>query len=115
MMQRGAAASFAVLGVLTMSNPARGDIALERAAMLDDAAQPIAPVGRILNPTLPPTTPAYRVEEEEVPRTGVRVERVIARARGTRGQTFLWIARHKTAGRGEGSSGLRFDLAEPNT
>jgi hypothetical protein len=96
-------------------DPTHGDIALERAAMLDDAAQPILPVGRILNPTLGPASTAYRVEEEEVPRTGIRVERVVARARGTRGQTFLWITRHKTAGRGEGSSGLRFDLADPKT
>lgn len=96
-------------------NPAHGDIALERAAMLDDAAQPILPVGRILNPALPAGTTEYRLEEEEVPRAGLRVERIVGRARGIRGETYLWIARRKRAGRGEGSSGLRFDLAEPNT
>jgi hypothetical protein len=96
-------------------DPAKGDIALVRAAMLDDAAQPILPVGRILNPTLPAGTTEYRLEEEEVPRAGLRVERVVGRARGVRGETFLWITRRKRAGRGEGSSGLRFDLAEPNT
>jgi len=95
-------------------DPLRGDIALERAAMLDDAAQPILPVGRILNPSLPAGTTEYRLAEEEVPRAGLRVERVVGRARGTRGETFLWIARRKRAGRGEGSSGLRFDVAEPN-
>ena len=96
-------------------DPLSGAVALERAAMLRPGTlDPIRPVGRILNPALPTNTP-YRIAEEEVSRTGTRIQRVIGRSRGTRGGTFLWIGRRKGAGRGEGSSGLRYDLAQPNT
>jgi hypothetical protein len=96
-------------------DPAQGDIALERGAMLRDAAQPtpILPAGRILQPSSRTGRP-YRIREEEVPREGVRVSRVICRTRGCDGATHLWVARRKQIGRGEGSSGLRFDLALEN-
>lgn len=51
----------------------------------------------------------YFVEEEEVPRTGVYVERSWQRARWIGGRTFIWVGRQKTAGRGEGWSQLVFD------
>jgi hypothetical protein len=51
----------------------------------------------------------YFVEEEEVPRTGVYVERSWQRARWIGGRTFVWVGRRKTAGRGEGWSQLVFD------
>lgn len=96
------------------------DIALERAAMLDDNQTPVSPVGRILNPTRLNSTihdwngrKVYRIREEEVPRTGVRVSRVVRRSRWIDGSTHLWIARRKKSGAGEGSSGLRFDIAVP--
>jgi hypothetical protein len=50
--------------------------------------------------------------EEEIPREGARVTRSYQYARWLDGQPLLWIGRKKTIGRGEGSSGLRFDLAE---
>jgi len=53
------------------------------------------------------------VNEEEVPRTGVRITRSYQYARWTDGSTHLWIGRRKRAGRGEGSSGLQFDVVEP--
>jgi hypothetical protein len=95
-------------------DPAQGDIALERGAMLTDTPNPIPilPVGRILTPSLLDGQP-YRIREEEVPREGLKVSRVICRTRGTDGSTHLWIARRKQIGRGEGSSGLRFDVAVP--
>jgi hypothetical protein len=91
---------------------ANGDIALERAAMLRPVAEPtpVLPAGRILQPSSL-SGGAYRIREEEVPREGVRVSRVVCRARGSDGATYLWIARRKQIGRGEGSSGLRFDVA----
>ena len=97
-------------------DPARGSIALERAAMLrpDPAGGPAAPIlprGRILTPSSIPPGQRYQVFEEEVTRSGVRVLRVPVRSRWFDGSTHLWIARKKLAGRGEGSSGLRFDLA----
>jgi len=49
------------------------------------------------------------VEEEEVPRAGIFVERSWQRARWIDGRTFLWVGRRKTAGRGEGWSQLVFD------
>ena len=47
-----------------------------------------------------------------MPRGGVRVVRRFQYARWVDGSTFLWLARRKAAGAGEGSSGLRFDLVE---
>jgi len=51
--------------------------------------------------------------EEEVPRAGARVRRAYRLARWTDGSTHLWLGRLKATGRGEGSSGLRFDTMEP--
>jgi hypothetical protein len=96
-------------------NTETGDIALERAAMLDQSEppKPIRPQGRILLPTAPSASP-YRVREEEAPHEGVHVSRIVQRVRWIDGSTHLWIAREKCVGKGEGSSGLRFDLAIPN-
>lgn len=67
---------------------------------------PVVPKGRVL--------PGVKeLREQEVPRTGVRITRVVNRSRWLDGSTHLWIARRKTSGRGEGSSGLKFDLAVP--
>jgi hypothetical protein len=52
------------------------------------------------------------LHDEEVPREGARVTRRFQYARWTDGSTHLWIGRRKQPGRGEGSSGLRFDVAE---
>lgn len=77
------------------------EIRLQRARMV--GGEP--PRGRILRE---PRSP-YFVEEEEVPRTGVYVERSWQRARWLGGRTFIWVGRKKTAGRGEGWSQLVFD------
>jgi len=50
--------------------------------------------------------------EEEIPREGARVTRTYQYARWFDNSPLLWIGRRKTVGRGEGSSGLRFDVAE---
>jgi hypothetical protein len=77
------------------------EIRLQRARMV--GGQP--PRGWLLRE---PQSP-YFVEEEEVPRTGVYVERSWQRARWMGGRTFIWVGRRKTAGRGEGWSQLVFD------
>jgi len=77
------------------------EIQLQRARM--PAAPP--PRGRLLSEVPPP----FFINEEEVPRAGVIVERTWQRARWTSGQTYLWLGRSKHAGRGEGASNLRFD------
>ncbi len=93
-----------------------GDVALQIAAMLrtspDHPPEAILPLGRILNPT--GLTEEYRVREEEVSRAGTRVNRLARRARWLDGSTHLWVARRRTAGAGEGSSGLKYDVAKPN-
>jgi hypothetical protein len=53
-----------------------------------------------------------RLEEEEVPREGAVVTRSFQFGRWLGGQSLFWLGRRKTVGRGSGSSGLRFDLAE---
>jgi hypothetical protein len=73
----------------------------------DGSERVIEPKGRILQPGRP-----MRLEEEEVPRSGVVVRRQWQLARWVDGRSIVWSGRRKQAGRGEGSSGLRFDLAE---
>lgn len=51
-----------------------------------------------------------RVEEEEVPRDGIELKRSFNHARDAHGRALLWIARSKVTGRGEGASGLKFDV-----
>jgi hypothetical protein len=61
---------------------------------------------------LHPNAGMLDIFEEEIPREGARVTRSYQYARWLDGKPLLWIGRKKTIGRGEGSSGLRFDLAE---
>ncbi len=49
------------------------------------------------------------IREEAIPRAGVRVQLTRQRVRGTDGKTYIWLGRKILAGRGEGSSGLKFD------
>ncbi len=48
--------------------------------------------------------------EEEVPRAGIIIRCTRRYMRWHGGRAFLWSARSKQTGRGEGSSGLRFDI-----
>ncbi len=52
----------------------------------------------------------YFVNEEEVPRAGALVDQSFQRTRWYNGKVFTWIGVRKQTGRGEGSSGLAFDL-----
>jgi hypothetical protein len=47
--------------------------------------------------------------EEEVPRAGAVVTGAFQRTRWYDGKIITWYGRKKTTGRGEGSSGLKFD------
>jgi hypothetical protein len=58
------------------------------------------------------TTDFLRLEEEEVPRDGIEIKRAFNYARDASGRALLWIGRSKNTGRGEGASGLRFDVVE---
>ena len=81
-------------------------IELQRRAMqrteADGTRQRMLPRGQLLSQ-------GDRLEEEEVPREGVVIERAFQYARWFDGRALLWVGRRKTAGRGEGASGLRFD------
>jgi hypothetical protein len=77
--------------------------------------RPVRPLTSILRPGLgtdDQQLSAYFVHEEEIPRAGVQVETSFQRARWYDGAVVTWYARRKSAGRGEGGSGLRFDLIE---
>lgn len=53
--------------------------------------------------------PLLWLEEANVPRTGRRAQLTAQRIRWVDGKTYVWYGRKVTTGRGEGSSGLRFD------
>jgi len=76
----------------------------------DGEPTPPRPRGRLLGPLAGP--PRVAVREDEVPREGARVTRAYQLARWIDGSTFLWLGRRKGIGRGEGSSGLRFDVTD---
>jgi hypothetical protein len=92
-------------------DPSKPDVRLRRAAALvdeDGAPGFTRPLGRILEPERHDLS----LFEEEVPRSGLRLVRQFEYARWVDGATFLWLARRKGVGAGEGSSGLRFDRIE---
>jgi hypothetical protein len=76
-------------------------------------ATPLQPRGRLLAPMAKP--PKVALRDDEVPREGARVTRAYQLARWMDGSTFLWLGRRKGVGRGEGSSGLRFDTTDPSS
>jgi hypothetical protein len=98
--------------LIPQPNPARSPaFQLQKARVLravNGAPQAVPPLGRILKPE------PYVLPEEEVPRAGLRLERVVFRARWTDGSVHLWSARRRSGGAGETQSGLRFDAALPN-
>jgi hypothetical protein len=83
---------------LPKPTPAGDDITLERL--------PAAGHGQIV-------AESEVVEDEEVSRGGLVVERTWQFCRWTGGQSLLWLGRRVKGGRGEGSSGLAWDLTEP--
>jgi hypothetical protein len=91
-------------------DPARPDIRLVRGrVLLTNNTTPVSPepLGRLLEPGR-----QLQIPEEEVQREGAIVERKYRHARWTDGSTHLWVGRSKRPGRGEGFSGLRFDVLE---
>jgi len=65
----------------------------------------VVPLGRILDMGGP------SIDDAEVPREGTRLLRDYAMTRWMNGAVFVWSRRRREIGRGEGSSGLRFDIA----
>ena len=87
---------------------------LQRGKMLkaDGSRLTVPARGDVLNPEMPGPD-GLAIYEEEIPREGIRVTRNYQLARWQDGSTHLWVGRRKEVGRGEGSSGLRFDILEP--
>jgi hypothetical protein len=102
--------------------PAAFGMHLERRAMLrtltDGTQIEVHPRGILLRSDLARPVedePALQLREEEVPRAGAVISRSFQYARWLNGQRFLWAGRRKGVGRGEGASGLRYDIAPYHT
>ena len=95
-------------------------MALERRALQrtrpDGRIEAVQPRGRVLrsNLAVAPANDLLRIADEEIARSGAVVERSFQYARDPSGVGILWVGRRKRPGRGEGSSGLRYDTAEPS-
>ncbi len=91
--------------------PERHHIRLRRAQMLrnvdDEDPTPIAALSRLMEME---DDPVLWLEEATVPRSGLRLQLTAQRMRWVDGSTHVWVGRKVLAGRGEGSSGLRFDV-----
>ncbi|HEX6316900.1 MAG TPA: hypothetical protein VFZ73_18640 [Gemmatimonadaceae bacterium] len=98
----------------------RGTIRLERRALLrfvegQDDPETVHPRGVLLRsqPIAPvDEEPALQIEEEEVPREGVVVERAFQYTRWLNGSSFLWVGRRKRAGDGLASVGFVSDALQ---
>lgn len=86
-------------------------LTLRRGRMLSTDSQSStdrSPQGRLLAPEQP-----LSIEAEEIERAGAHLTRTYQHARWLQGTAHLWLGRQKRVGRGEGWSGLRYDMAEP--
>jgi len=95
--------------IAVRQQPEGRQVTLFQARMLRN--DPIAPVERIF-PTTNLLISTSRVNEETVSRAGVKVNLGFQRTRWIDGSTHLWLGRSRAAGKGEGSSGLKFDYLE---
>jgi hypothetical protein len=84
----------------------RPQTSILRDGMTDDLNQEIMP---FVNPSQEEQTDPYYIHEEEVPRSGVRIESSWQRTRWYDGKIVTWYGRRKQTSRGEGGSGLVFD------
>jgi hypothetical protein len=89
-------------------------VRLRRAQMLTNTSRdtPVAidAVTRLLDPA--DAGSVHWIQEEAVGRSGVTVLLTRQRARNATGETYVWLGRKVVTGKGEGASGLRFDVVE---
>ncbi|MFD5095142.1 hypothetical protein ACFWMR_31380 [Amycolatopsis thailandensis] len=86
------------------------EIQLQRAAMPSVVdGQPVRPRTSLLRVGFDEGQ-RYFVNEEEVPQSGTRVTVAYNRTRWRDGRVSLWLSAQRGEGRGQGSSGLGFDL-----
>jgi hypothetical protein len=74
----------------------------------DGTNEVVTPAGRFLTAGDP-----LVIEEEEIGREGVNARAQWELTRGAGGRYHLWLSHRVVVGRGEGSSGLVFDVARP--
>lgn len=96
------------------------EIILQRASMpriIPDAPSPperVKPRTNLLRQGLDQSPKkAYYLNEEEVPRAGVKVSSQFRRTRWYDGKPVVWFGHRKVTGRGEAASGLNFDRLVP--
>ncbi len=92
------------------------DVLLQRAAMLryingDYTNEIIRPRTDILSVGVA-TGDSYFIHEEEVSRAGFIISENFQRTRWYDGSTFTWLGRKIQSGKGEGNSGLKFDILQ---
>ncbi len=96
--------------LLPQRDAATNSLRLVRAAMLTpDGSNAVRSARGVL---LNPPGPGLALFDEEVPRAGARITRSAQHVRWFGGSAVLWMGLRNTVGKGEGSSGLRFDSAE---
>lgn len=90
-------------------DPALCPARLVRAMMIPTQMQDTShqPNGKLI-----PATEPMRIFEQEVPREGLQLVRRYRFSRTADGGSLLWCGRMKTPGKGEGSSGIRFDYVD---
>ena len=64
------------------------------------------------NPNAPGEGQMEIVREEAIPRSGVKIQLTKQRVRWLDGRTVIWLGRKVVTGRGEASSGLKFDFLQ---
>jgi hypothetical protein len=94
------------------------EIQLQRAAMPrflenSESSEKIRPRTILLQEGLADKQP-YFIFEEEIPRAGAIVYHSYQRTRWKNGRVIVWFGARKTTGRGQGSSGLAFDMILAN-
>jgi hypothetical protein len=86
-----------------------GTFVLRKGALVRDG-HPVLGLGVVLDGDRP-----FVVQDEEVPREGLRLRRTPAMARRADGTRVMWTSRRADVGKGGGSSGLAFDSAVRRT
>jgi hypothetical protein len=97
----------------------QGRLVLRRGKIVDGAGQAIRPNTSLLRLGLNKDNVigkdasgksiVYDVEDNEVPREGVKVTKAYQRTRWTNGEVYVWLGMQKESGKREGRSALAFD------
>lgn len=90
----------------------RGAMMRNQAGMEPTAVPSLSTILNRKNPNNPAEGSMDMVREEAVPRAGVKIQLTKQRVRWIDGRTIIWLGRKVVTGRGEASSGLKFDYLQ---